>query len=258
MRLASGEALLLEVADLQDGDRIVGFLTRREGRKRGAARGARRRYSRFAGQLQPLAKVHVAWLERDDRELVRVREVEMLRPAHRLYGDLEGILLGCYLAEQVQVFAPENDGDEVLFRLLDSTVDALLAGADRGVAARYFECWLLRLAGLLPSARECSACGGDLGGGAVWPRGGEGLLCRRCGGGPASLAVDPEVLAFLLLVARTALPALAADGVPTAVLGRVERLCGEIRRGFLHGELKSYEVMQRTLAGVAPGGEGGG
>jgi hypothetical protein len=88
MRLLDDEALLLEVSDLQEGDRIVSFLTRHHGRKRGAARGARRRYSRFAGQLQPLAKVHVSWFEKEGSDLVRVRAVEMLRPPHRLAGDL--------------------------------------------------------------------------------------------------------------------------------------------------------------------------
>jgi hypothetical protein len=109
LRLLSDEAILLEVADLQERDRVVSFLTREHGRKRGAARGARQRYSRFAGQLQPLARVHVTWLERPDRDLVRVRGVELLRSPHRLQGDLEGILLGCYLAEHAGAFAPEDE-----------------------------------------------------------------------------------------------------------------------------------------------------
>jgi DNA repair protein RecO (recombination protein O) len=249
MRLLADEALLLEVADLQEGDRVVSFLTRRHGRKRGAARGARRRYSRFAGQLQPLAKVHVTWLERDDRELVRVRGVEMMRPPQRLQDDLEGILLGCYLAEQANTFAPENDADEVLFRLLDGTVEGLLAGLDRGVAARYFEWWVLRLAGLFPTPRRCPLCGGELAAGAVLPRGGEGLLCRACADG-SGLALAPEVVAFLLRVAREPLATVAASPPPTAVLARVEEVCGEVRRAFLQAELRSYQVMRRTLADV--------
>jgi DNA repair protein RecO (recombination protein O) len=248
MRLLDDEALLLEVADLQEGDRVVSFLTRHHGRKRGAARGARRRYSRFAGQLQPLAKVHVSWFEREDRDLVRVRGVEMLRPAHRLADDLEGILLGCYLAEHALVFAPENEGNELLFRLLDSTIEALLAGVDRGLAARYFEQWVLRLAGVFPPPRECPLCGGDLAAGALLPRGGDALLCRRCADGSAGIALDPEAIAFLLRTHREALAALAAAAPSTAVLARVEQVCGEVRRGFLQHELKSYEVMQRTLA----------
>ncbi len=251
MRLLDDEALLLEVSDLQEGDRIVSFLTRHHGRKRGAARGARRRYSRFAGQLQPLAKVHVVWLDREERDLVRVRGVEMLRPPHRLAGDLEGILLGFYLAEHALVFAPENEGNELLFRLLDSTVEALLAGVDRQLAARYFEQWVLRLAGVFPPPRECPRCGGDLAAGAVLPRGGDALLCRRCAGGAAGIALDAEAVAFLLRVHREGLAALASSAPPAALLARVEQLCGEVRRGFLQHELKSYEVMQRTLAPVA-------
>jgi DNA repair protein RecO (recombination protein O) len=247
MRLLDDEALLLEVSDLQEGDRIVSFLTRHHGKKRGAARGARRRYSRFAGQLQPLAKVHVTWFEREDRDLARVRGVEMVRPPHRLSADLEGILLGCYLAEHALVFAPENEANELLFRLLDSTVEALLAGVDRNLAARYFEQWALRLAGVFPPPRECPLCGKDLAGGAMLPRGGDALLCRSCAG-VSGVPLDADEVAFLLRAHREALLAIAASPPSPAVLSRVEQLCGEVRRGFLQHELKSYDVMQRTLS----------
>jgi len=252
MRLQEDEALLLEVVDLQEGDRIVSFLTRHHGRKRGAARGARRRYSRFAGQLQPLAKVHVDWFEREDRDLVRVRAVEMLRPPHRLGEDLEGILLGCYLAEHAAGFTPENESNELLFRLLDSTLEALIAGVERTLAARYFEQWALRLAGVFPPPRACPLCGAALDGGALLPRGGDALLCRDCGAGAGSggMAIDEETVHFLIRTHREPLLSLA-DAPPSAgVLARVEQVCGEMRRGFLQAELKSYQVMQRTLASV--------
>ncbi|HEV8632284.1 MAG TPA: DNA repair protein RecO [Thermoanaerobaculia bacterium] len=251
MRFLHDEALLLEVSDLQEGDRVVSFLTRQHGRKRGAARGARRRYSRFAGQLQPLAKVHVSWFEREDRDLVRVRGVEMVRPPHRLQADLEGILLGYYLAEHALTFAPENEGNELLFRLLDSTLEALLAGVDRQLAARYFEQWTLRLAGVFPPPRDCPLCGADLAAGALLPSGGDALLCRGCAGGAAGIGLDAETLAFLLRVHREPLAILAATPPSPAVLARVEQVCGEVRRGFLQHELKSYLVMQRTLAAAS-------
>ena len=60
VRTFSGEALILDVFDLQEKDRIVTLLTRERGKKKGVAPGARRKYSRFAGQLQPLAKVRCA------------------------------------------------------------------------------------------------------------------------------------------------------------------------------------------------------
>src|SRR6185295_15497988 len=79
--LHSAEALILSVADLHDRDRIVVFLTRDLGKKRGVAKGARTRHSRYAGQLQPLAKVQVTWFAKEGAELARISSVELVRAA---------------------------------------------------------------------------------------------------------------------------------------------------------------------------------
>ena len=91
-------------------------------------------------------------------------------------------------------------------------------------------------------------CGGGLADGALLPRGGEALLCRRCAGSSPGVLLDAAVIEFLLRVHREALVAVALDSPPIAVLDRVEQVCGEVRRGFLQHELKSYDVMQRALA----------
>lgn len=254
MRFFEAEALLLDVAPLGDHDRALAFLTRDWGLKRGSARGARRRYSRFAGQLQPLAKVRVRWFEKEGRELARVTDLELLRARRHLLEDLEGILIGSYLAESVREFASENEPAEKLFRLLDSTVEALEGGVERGLAARYLETWVLRLAGIFPAPTACPRCGGSLAAAARLVGGGESLVCESCasaegGGQPVSGAA----LEFLRRSAREALPAMAAAPVAAAVLGEVERVAGAVRRHFLQHELRSYGVMERTLAGVRGG-----
>ena len=220
MSLHTTDAILLDVRDLHDRDRIVEFLTRERGRLAGVARGSRTKHSRFAGQLQPLARVRITWFEKEGRDLVRISDVDLQRPAARLQQELEGILLGSYLAEHLLVFAQENEPADLLFRLLDSTLEALLAGVDRDLAARYFEAWVLRLAGVYPVPTECPVCGrpfaveteearmGAAGEGegaaegqgqgkgtgkgrmpedvpreAVLPPSGEGLVCIECAGG---------------------------------------------------------------------------
>ena len=94
MGILSGEAIPLDAIDLHERDRIVTFLTAEWGRKRGVARGARAKYSRFAGQLQPLSKVAARWFEKEGRELVRIESVELIAPCRALLEDLDGILLG--------------------------------------------------------------------------------------------------------------------------------------------------------------------
>jgi DNA repair protein RecO (recombination protein O) len=254
MSLSSAEALVLDVVDLHDRDRIVTFLTRERGKLKGVARGARQKYSRFAGQLQPLAKLQMTWFEKEGRELVRVSGAEIVALPTRLQGDLEGILLGSYLAEHLLELVQENEPAELYFRLLDATLGALAAGVDRDLVTRWFEVWALQLAGVFPGLAECPSCGRPYGaaGGAVLPSSGEGLACAECAGAAvgAAVAVEGRVLELLGRFARER-PAELAQAPPAAAdLRRVEEVAGRVRRAFLERELKSYIVMQRTLAGA--------
>ena len=149
--LHRAEAFVLAVADLQEADRVVEFLARDEGRRRGVARGAKRRFSRFAGELQPLSRVRIEWFEKEGRDLARISSVERAPGAAAPPGDLEGLLVGAYLAETAATFAPEREPAAALFRLLDATLAALAAGGDRRALVRYFESWVLRLAGVFPA-----------------------------------------------------------------------------------------------------------
>ncbi|HUF77289.1 MAG TPA: DNA repair protein RecO [Thermoanaerobaculia bacterium] len=250
MRSFAGEAIILDVFDLQETDRIVTLLTRERGKKKGVASGARRKYSRFAGQLQPLARVQVRWFEKEGRELVRIGEVDVQRPAHRLQEDLEGILIGAYLAEHLTELVQEDEPSELPFRLLETTVEALLAGVERDLAARYFEAWMLRLSGIFPAPRECPVCERPFADrGAVLPARDEALVCDRCAGpGAGALEVGSEVLDFLRRLGGERLVDLARRPPRREVLRRSEELAREVRRRFLGRELRSYTVMQETLA----------
>ncbi len=251
MRLLTADCIVLSVTDLHDRDRIVSFLTADHGRKRGVAQGARTRHSRFGGQLQSLARTRMTWFEKDGRDLVRIREAALERPARGL-DDLEGILLGQYMAEHMEHFAQVDEESEHFLRLLDSTLRAIGGGVHLGLAARYFEAWVLRLTGIFPAPWACPECGSSLDGGAVLPHDGGGVVCRRCA--PAGLAVPPEAVQFLRVIGRTRLTDLAASPPAPWLLDRVEEICGRVRRGFLQQELKSYRVMRDTLAGLAPAG----
>ena len=248
MRILSGEAILLDAIDLHERDRVVTFLTAEWGKKRGVARGARAKYSRFAGQLQPLSKVAVRWFEKEGRELVRIESVELIEPCRALLEDLDGILLGSYLAEHLVCFAQENEDSDSFYRLLDGSLRWIEQGIDRDLVARYFEVWVLRLAGIFPPPRECPMCGRELAsaGGAVLDRAGPEIRCRDCADDRETRLSAPTVT-FLLRSAREAPPAIAGGGAAmSAVLREVERACAQVRTSFLHQELRSYQVMQET------------
>ncbi|MGH9379178.1 MAG: DNA repair protein RecO [Thermoanaerobaculia bacterium] len=255
MQFLSSDAILLDVRELHEHDRIVTYLSRDAGKRRGVARGSKRKYSRFAGQLQPLARCRVSWFERPRSELTRITDVEWIRSPGRLQADLEGILLGSYLADHTDAFAPEGEVNDPLYRLLESTLEGLENGVDRELATRYFETWVLRLAGIFPPPERCPQCGRRLGAEAWLAPSGEGIVCGTCDIGEVSgKPVATAALEFLRGSAHRGLAQMASE-VPAArdpvALSAVEAVCRTVRRGFLQHELKSYEVMQKTLATVA-------
>jgi recombinational DNA repair protein (RecF pathway) len=147
MPLYTTDALILRTYKLGESDRIVVFLTRDRGKKRGVAKNARQSRRRFGGALEPLTCGRVGYMERERRDLVSVQYVEQLRSP---LAAVDGQALGYaeYFAELLDEWAPEADPNETLFRLGASMVDAMAAGVPIDPLARYFEYWLLRLQGV--------------------------------------------------------------------------------------------------------------
>jgi len=149
---------------LGEADRIVVFLTRDRGKKRGVAKGARRARSRFVGALEPMTEVRVAYFEKEQRELVGLNYAETVRSPLAYTGLVSGeaatgetagehIEYAAYFAELIDEWAQEADADDRLFRLGVSMLDAFAASAPAEALARYFEYWLLRLQGVYPESR---------------------------------------------------------------------------------------------------------
>ena len=103
MPLYTADALILRTYKLGEADRIVVFLTRDRGKKRGVAKGARRPRSRFLGALEPLTEVRVAYFEKERRELVGLNFAETLRSPLALIGPAKA---GPYVREGPGIAGP--------------------------------------------------------------------------------------------------------------------------------------------------------
>jgi DNA repair protein RecO (recombination protein O) len=209
MPLHTTDALILRTYKLGESDRIVVFLTRDRGKKRGVAKNARQSRRRFGGGLEPMTCGRVGYLERERRDLVQLHYVEPTRSPLSALRDDALDYVG-YFAELIDECAPEADPNETLFRLGSSMVDAMAAGIPSDPLARYFEYWLLRLQGVyLPNP-----------------------------------GVSPEARAFLE-AARTSSPfALAGLGPSRAVLRELEAAHREQIAAHLEKELKSVRVLK--------------
>jgi DNA repair protein RecO (recombination protein O) len=158
MPLYTTDAVILRTYKLGEADRIVVFLTRDRGKKRGVAKGARRSRSSFGAALEPLTKASVAYFEKERRELVSLNYAEVDRSPLSAVDPLALDYAG-YFAELLDEWAPDSDPNERLYRLGASTVEACVAGVPVVTLARYFEYWILRLQGVYPPHVACHRCG---------------------------------------------------------------------------------------------------
>src|SRR6478609_2061119 len=147
MPLYTTDALILRTYKLGESDRIVVFLTRDRGKKRGVAKNARQSRRRFGGALEPMTAGRIQYTERERRDLVFLHFVEPRR-SPLAAADSEALGYVGYFAELIDEWAQEADPNETLYRLGASMVDAIAAGVAIEPLARYFEYWLLRLQGV--------------------------------------------------------------------------------------------------------------
>jgi DNA repair protein RecO (recombination protein O) len=159
MPLQETESLVLKSYNLAEADRIVVFFTRDHGMVRGVAKGAKRLNSKFGSTLELFSTVQLSYFQKEDRELVSIQHVELIRSCFSAAGDPEFLHTFSYLADLLMAFVPPHDPNETLYRMTKACLDAALESPDRLAAIRlYFELWMLRLGGYLPDWSRCDEC----------------------------------------------------------------------------------------------------
>lgn len=159
MPLIETESLILKSYNLSEADRIIVLFTREQGLIRGVAKGARRLKSKFGSSLEPFSIVNAAYFQKEDRELVSIQNVELIRSSFPVASIPAYLQTFSYFADLLQAFMPLNDPSETLYRMVKACVETDLSDVGDMVSVRlYFEIWLLRLTGYLPDWTKCRGC----------------------------------------------------------------------------------------------------
>ena len=164
MGLVETEGIVLRTYNLAEADKIMVCLTREAGVVRAVARGARRLKSKFGAGLEPFTIISLSYFEKEGRELVSLRQVEIVRSFFGLAGSGEVVAALAYMSELVMEFAPPQEPNEKLFRMVRAVVEALAKDPHHlQPLVRYFEVWTLKLGGFLPDLGTCADCAKSLG-----------------------------------------------------------------------------------------------
>ncbi len=202
MPVLQSDAIILKTYPLGEADRIVAFFSREFGKVRGVANGARKMKNRFGASLEPLAHSRVMFFQKENRDLVRIQSADLIDSPMKLFADYDRAVCAGYLIELVDRFLPEHEPQDPVYRLVRMTVRALEQGCPLDFASRYFEVWMLRLAGVFPDLFNCSICGNALG--MEVPRffaaGLQKMICDSCNHGiNVSIQADVPPLLYWIL-----------------------------------------------------------
>lgn len=162
MALIETEGLVLRSYNLSDADKIIVFITQQEGLVRGVAKGAKRLKSKFGGSLEPFSIVNITYFQKEERELVSIRQIELEKSFFKSTSDINFLQKFEYIAELLIEFAPPHDPNERLYKMSKACLEAASESPqDLEGIALYFELWLLRLGGFLPNWEKCIQCKKD-------------------------------------------------------------------------------------------------
>ena len=247
MPLHDTHAFVLRSFTLKEADKICVLLTREAGQVRGVAKGARRLRSRFGASLEPFTEIQITYYQNESKELVQLSSCDILQSHFSAGISSERLGVIHYLAELLIEFTPAHEPNELVYRLVNATVESLKVVDDPQLVAltRYFEVWLLKLAGFLADMKSCGSCAQPFDENeTVWLDNEGQPHCRACsdGVGDALVPATRQTLRAVLQQAPQKFLANQPDALSLQTLGGITiRLIHRV----LERELKSFDLLDR-------------
>ena len=154
-------AVVIEVKDYGESDKIVTFFSLDRGRMSGIAKGAKRSLRRFVNKLELFTLLEIYFTDSRSSSLVRLDQADLLDHFPLLRSDYTRYTGGILLCELLLHWTRENDPDANLFGLLKWGL-ANLDDPQRSLlwVAVIFQLKLFTLLGYQPQFSGCVNCGG--------------------------------------------------------------------------------------------------
>jgi DNA repair protein RecO (recombination protein O) len=244
MPARESEAIVLRTYPLGEGDLLVSFLSRAQGRMRGVASGVRKPKSRFGSTLEPLSYVRIWFFERETRDLVRINQCDLLESFLDAQRDYSSSLALALASEVTEAVLGEKEVAEPNFRLLLLVSRAVKSGTKLPLVLAYFALWTVRLGGWLPQLDRCGRCGAELAQNAFASEG-QGLVCEAChiAGQPR---LSKDTLATAKSMTHEKLEVLEKRALSNGVLMELADYMLNIIEGHIEKRLQSRRLLQES------------
>jgi len=243
MNLYQTPAIVLRRQKMGEAAKMVTFFTRRFGKLRAIARGARKTTCRYGSSMEVFSYNDVIFYMKENKNLSTVTQCTILESFQEIRQDLYRFAAGMYVVELIDEMVKEKEVNLRLFNFLLDTLRYLRQENPQAVLT-YFQMQLLNHAGYRPQIYHCVQCHIPIKAlNSYYSPEKGGILCSRCfTGDNKAVEISPQHLLFLrqLQIASAPIP---------------EKTCSYLQKKiwqFLHfhlvyllgKELKSREFLE--------------
>jgi len=160
MNIYKTEAIVLKDYDLGEQDKIVAFYSRRYGKIRAIAKGARGIKSRFASLIQPPSYNSLLIYKNRKGSLDIVSECVVRYQFLGIKEDLVRFAYACYLIELVDKLTEQGESQSSLFRILLKSLFLIenISKYSLNLLIESFQLKLLSILGYQPYIKGCINC----------------------------------------------------------------------------------------------------
>jgi len=248
-------AIVLQIRDYGEADRLVTFLTPEGGRVSGVAKHAKKSRRRFVNCLESLNRVifHLSPRARGDLEFIQ--QGELVNSFSSLRRDLPRLAAAAVLGELAGELStpPETTGE--IFRTLSLALEFLDGGADPDSLLPPFLLHLLKLGGYGPRWDTCRQCGKEPGPPLYFNVSQGGVVCGLCSRTPSGplLPLNPGTWKLLRLAQEMPPEKLTRLRFPRPQRDQSLGILRKFLRHHLGRELKSWSFWEKMGRGESPG-----
>jgi len=193
------EGIVLKSIPFAEADLIVTILTLDYGIIKVFARSPRKTGSRFGSSLEPLTYSKISFWGKENKDLPRLTQSDIIRNFHSLREELECFLMILKIIELTLRIIPERVVHRDVFYLLLNTLDRIADERARGNGSSlylqtillFYRIHLLDSGGFGPRLNGCARCNRE---GLNFYISHGAVLCEDCAGASEHIRLTPQIV----------------------------------------------------------------
>lgn len=249
------EGIVLKSTVFGEADLIVTYLTSDYGLLKAFAKSPRKIRSRFGSSLEPLTYARISVLGKEESNLPRLTQSDIIRPFHKLREDFRSLVNISEILELNLNFLPEKEPHPEIFRLLLGILARLEADSGKRLYYLYYKMRFLEITGYSPKLDACGRCSdgtspGDTAHHNFYVSHGS-IICRKCiAEGDDPIKLSNSALKFYRSLLKWNPAALDRIIPPAQFLSEIEGVINSHLRYVLGPPRASYDTMRKAASGI--------